>query len=71
MPIELTDRQRRLLDTVLILAVVALAFIVIADLANVFYAFGDILLLFFLSWLLSFALLPLINLVSRLLPRLP
>ena len=30
-----------------------------------FYAFGDILLLFFLAWLLSFALLPLINFVAR------
>ena len=30
-----------------------------------FYAFGDILLLFFLAWLLSFALLPLINGVAR------
>ena len=29
-----------------------------------FYAFGDILLLFFLAWLLSFALLPLINFVD-------
>ena len=71
MPIELTERQRRLIDTALILAVVALGFIVVADLANVFYAFGDILLLFFLAWLLSFALLPLINGISRLVPRIP
>jgi predicted PurR-regulated permease PerM len=70
MPIELTDRQRRLLDAALILAVVALGFIVVSDLANVFYTFGDILLLFFLAWLLSFALLPLINLVARI-PRVP
>src|SRR5512144_2728854 len=70
MPFELTDRQRRLVDAVLVLAVVALGFIVVADLANVFYTFGDILLLFFLAWLLSFALLPLINLVARI-PRVP
>jgi predicted PurR-regulated permease PerM len=70
MPIELTERQRRLIDTALLLAVVALGFIVVSDLANVFYAFGDILLLFFLAWLLSFALLPLINGVTRLVPRL-
>ena len=69
MPIELTERQRRLVDTALILAVVALGFIVVSDLANVFYTFGDILLLFFLAWLLSFALLPLINFVTRLVPR--
>jgi predicted PurR-regulated permease PerM len=71
MPTEpLTDRQRRLLDAVLILAVIALGFVVVNDAATVFYAFGDILLLFFLSWLLSFALLPLINAVARI-PRVP
>ena len=71
MPIELTDRQRRLIDAALILAVVALGFVVLTDLAGVFYAFGDILLLFFLAWLLSFALLPLIRGVSSLIPRMP
>ena len=56
---ELADdlRQRRLVDAVLILAAIALAFIVISDLASVFYAFGDVVLLFFLAWLVSFALL--------------
>lgn len=71
MPIELTERQRRLVDAVLILAVIALGFVVLGYAASVFYTFGDILLLFFLSWLLSFALLPLINGVARLIPRLP
>jgi predicted PurR-regulated permease PerM len=70
-PIELTERQRRLVDAVLVLAVIALGFIVATDFAIVFYAFGDILLLFFLAWLLSFALLPLINGVARLIPRMP
>jgi predicted PurR-regulated permease PerM len=71
MPIELTERQRRLLDIVLVLAVVALGFVVLGDVGGVFYAFGDIVLLFFLAWLLSFSLLPLINGVARLIPRLP
>jgi predicted PurR-regulated permease PerM len=71
MPTELTERQRRLIDTVLILAAIALGFVVLGFVGSVFYAFGDILLLFFLSWLLSFALLPLINGVARLIPRLP
>src|SRR5262245_10274705 len=66
----LTDRQRRLLDAVLILGVIALAFIVVGYAGTVFYAFGDILLLFFLAWLLSFALLPLINFIARI-PRVP
>ena len=66
----LTERQRRLLDAVLILGVVALAFVVINFTSTVFSAFGDIVLVFFLSWLLSFALLPVINLVAKV-PRVP
>jgi predicted PurR-regulated permease PerM len=66
----LTERQRRLLDAVLVLGTIALGFIVIQQVGSVFYAFFDILLLFFLSWLLSFALLPLIKAVARV-PRLP
>jgi predicted PurR-regulated permease PerM len=71
MPVELTERQRQLLDVVLVLAVVTLGFVVLGYVATVFYAFGDILLLFFLAWLLSFSLLPLINGVARFIPRLP
>jgi predicted PurR-regulated permease PerM len=66
----LTERQRRLLDAVLILGVVALAFVVINFASSVFSAFGDIVLVFFLSWLLSFALLPVINMVAKV-PRVP
>ena len=61
----LTERQRRLIDAVLILAVVALGFVVVSDAGAVFAAFGDIILLFFLAWLLAFALLPLIRAVAR------
>ncbi len=71
MPNGWTDRQRRLVDAVLVLAVIALGFIVLGDAANLLYSFGDILLLFFLAWLLSFALLPLIRLVMRVLPWMP
>ena len=70
MPDGLTERQRWLIDAALVLAVIALGFIVLGFAANVFYAFGDVLLLFFLAWLLSFALLPLINGIARLVPRL-
>ena len=66
----LTERQHRLLDAILVLAVVALAFVVIGFVGSVFYAFFDIILLFFLAWLLSFALVPLINGVARI-PRMP
>jgi len=71
MPIELTERQRRLIDAVLILAVIALGFVVARDVAGVIAYFSDIVLLFFLAWLLSFALLPVINGVARLVPRAP
>jgi predicted PurR-regulated permease PerM len=69
--IDLSERQQRLLDTFLILATIAAAFIVLGFLDNAFKAFQDIIILFFLAWLLSFALLPLINLVARLMPRAP
>ncbi len=71
MPVELSERQRRLVDAVLILAVVALGFVVVSDAAGVLTYFADVLLLFFLAWLIAFAILPLISLVRRLVPALP
>ena len=69
--IDLSKRQQQLLDAFLILATVAVAFIVLGFVDNAFKSFQDIIILFFLAWLLSFALLPLINLVARLIPRAP
>ncbi len=71
MPIELSDRQRRLLDAVLILAVVALGFVVVGDVTGLLAFFSDVVLVFFLAWLLAFAILPLIDLVKRLVPGIP
>jgi len=71
MPVELSERQRRLLDAVLVLAVVALGFVVVGFVAGVLTFFADVLFLFFLAWLLAFAILPLIALVKRLVPALP
>jgi predicted PurR-regulated permease PerM len=70
-PFELTDRQRRLIDAILVIATIAIAFVVLGYVADLFYAFGDILLVFFLAWLLSFILLPVISGLQRLIPRLP
>ena len=70
-PFELSDRQRRLVDAVLVLAVVALGFVVVSDVASVLAFFSDVVLVFFLAWLLAFAILPLINLVKRLVPVIP
>lgn len=71
MAFQPTARQQRLIDAVLILAAIALAFVVVGFLADVLAAFGDVILQFFLAWLLSFALLPVITRVARLIPRLP
>ena len=69
--IELTRRQRRLLDAFLLLATIALGFVVLGFLDLAFRSFQDIIILFFLAWLMSFALLPIINLVAKLMPRAP
>jgi predicted PurR-regulated permease PerM len=71
MPVELSERQRRLLDAVLVLAAVALGFVVLGFVEGLLSFFADVLFLFFLAWLLAFAILPLIGLVKRLVPRLP
>ncbi|MES2209858.1 MAG: AI-2E family transporter [Chloroflexota bacterium] len=64
MSLELTPRERRWMNIVLILAAVALTFVVLGFLANLLAAFGDIILVFFLAWLLAFILTPLITRVA-------
>ncbi|MEO8468153.1 MAG: AI-2E family transporter [Chloroflexota bacterium] len=61
MSFELTPRERRWLDIVLILAAIALTFVVLGFFANLLAAFGDIILVFFLAWLLAFILTPLVT----------
>ena len=56
----LTPRERRWLDAMLFLAVIALTFVVLGYLANLLAAFGDLILVFFLAWLLAFILTPLV-----------
>ncbi len=64
MGFELTPRERRWLDVVLILAAIALTFVVLGFFANLLAAFGDIILVFFLAWLLAFILTPLVSRVA-------
>lgn len=64
MSFELTPRERRWLDVVLFLATVALGFVVLGFLANLLVAFGDLILVFFLAWLLAFILTPLVARVA-------
>ena len=67
----MTDRQRRWLTVVLLLGAFVLAMIAINLVASVFYAFGDVLLVFFLAWLLAFILSPVVTGLTRLVPILP
>jgi predicted PurR-regulated permease PerM len=69
--LQLGHRQRRLLEILLVLAVVALIFIVIDQAGRVFFDFGDIILTFFLAWLIAFVLSPIVAGLGSLVPRLP
>ncbi len=64
MSLGLTPRERRWLDAVLFLAAVALGFVVLGFLANLLAAFGDLILVFFLAWLLAFILTPIVARVA-------
>ena len=64
-------RDRRLLSALLILGVIAVLFYVVSQLTELFFYFGDILLTFFLAWLLAFIISPIVSRVVNLIPRLP
>ena len=64
-------RDRRLVSTLLILGVIALFFAVMEKLAFLFFYFGDILLTFFLAWLLAFIISPIVSRIVDAIPRLP
>jgi len=66
-----TDRQRRWLTAVLVLGAIVLAMVAVELAANVFFAFGDVILVFFLAWLLAFILSPVVAGLTRLVPILP
>jgi predicted PurR-regulated permease PerM len=68
MALEFTPQQRRWLDALLILATIAVGFIVLGDLGSIFFSFGDIILIFFLAWLLAFILSPIVSALTRSVP---
>jgi predicted PurR-regulated permease PerM len=70
MAIQLNERERRWLDALIILATVAAAFIVVGYLSTVFFFLGDIVLVFFLAWLLAFILSPVVTALVRVVPGL-
>src|SRR4026209_354276 len=61
MGFELTPRERRWFDAILMLGAVALGFIVLGFVGVVFGYFGDLIMVFFLAWLLAFMLGPLVH----------
>jgi predicted PurR-regulated permease PerM len=64
-------RDRRLLSTLLVLGVVALFFLIVSQLSQLFFYFGDIFLTFFLAWLLAFIISPIVSRIVDAIPRLP
>src|SRR6476661_10837573 len=69
--VRVTDRQRRWLTAVLVLGAIVLAMVAIELVATVFFALGDVILVFFLAWLLAFILSPVVAGLTRLVPILP
>jgi predicted PurR-regulated permease PerM len=66
-----TDRQQRWLTAVLVLGTFVLGMAAIGITWSVFYSFGDVILVFFLAWLLAFILSPVVAGLTRLVPVLP
>jgi predicted PurR-regulated permease PerM len=64
-------RDRRLISAILVLGTVVLFFIAIDLAASAVGFFGDILLTFFLAWLLAFVISPIVARIASVIPRLP
>src|SRR3954452_1260671 len=69
--LSLSDRQHRWLYAVLVLGAIVLAMVAVDLAASIFFAFGDLILVFFLAWLLAFILSPVVAGLVRLIPVLP
>ncbi len=68
---NLNPRQQRWLTALLIVATLTFAFVVVDYVSKWFMYFGDVIMVFFLAWLLAFILSPLAGALTHLLPRLP
>jgi predicted PurR-regulated permease PerM len=64
MGIELTPRERRWFDAILVLGALALSFIVLGFVGVVFAYFGELIMVFFLAWLFAFMIGPIVNRVT-------
>jgi predicted PurR-regulated permease PerM len=61
MGFELTPRERRWFDAILVLATTTLVFVVLGFVGILFATFADLIFVFFLAWLLAFMLSPLVS----------
>ena len=68
---QLTDREHRWLTSLLILGTVAVGFVVMYFVTSLLAFFQDVIVVFFLAWLLAFILSPVAKGLLRLFPRLP
>ena len=71
MDIRPSGRERRLVGAILVLATVVLFFVAINLVASAVGYFGDILLAFFLAWLLAFIISPIVVRIAAAIPGLP
>ena len=69
--VSLSRRQSRLLDILLLLGTIGLGIVVIGMAGKIFFDFGDIILTFFLAWLIAFILSPLVRWIIQHVPGLP
>jgi len=65
MGFQLTPRERRWFDAILVLGALGLFFVVLGFVSVAFAIFGDLIMVFFLAWLLAFMLGPIIEWVHR------
>ena len=65
---SITGRHPRLVYAILILAVVALALYISTYIGTFFFGFGDVILVFFLAWLIAFMVTPIAGLLIRAIP---
>ncbi len=70
-PFNLTQREHRWLTALLILGTIAVGFLVLYSVTAMIAYFQDVIMIFFLAWLLAFMLSPIANGLRELVPGLP
>jgi predicted PurR-regulated permease PerM len=68
---SLSDREHRWLTAFLVVATLAVSFLIVDYIGKWLSFFGDVIMIFFLAWLLAFILSPIANGLVHLFPRLP